>query len=921
MNTNIKRYIINFAAIACLTVAAGICNACQDDFDNPQLDVPVATQTPNTTISELKHAFWQDDTNYAEEIGTKPDGSHYIIAGTVISSDEPGNVFKSITIQDATGALSFSIDSYNLYLNYRRGQEIVLDVTGMYIGKYAGLQQIGMKEWTEKVTPPSFQVSFMSPQLFNDRAELNGLPALENIDTLVVNSFAELGATPDELMKWQSQLVRFNNVTFQNAGINTFSAYHENVSENLLDINGQQIAVRTSGYSNFWNKTLPEGRLDLVALVGYFNSSWQLTLIDYQGCMNIGNPTTSPGTEDNPYTVDQVVTLVNNGTPANGWVTGWIVGTVAPEVSQVTSDNDIEWSATPELDNTIVIGASADTKSIANAIVISVKSGSDLANYGVLANNPDNYKKQIWIKGTFTKVMSMAGITGNNGTAAEFKIDGLSIDNTIPNGNGTQSSPFNCPQVIAMNPADTTTPAAGQSSVWVAGYIVGYMPTDNSTVLSNTVFSAGDAAPETNLVLAPTPDCTDYTKCIGIQLNTTIRGALNLKAHPENLGLRLDVCGDVLKYCGAPGVKNISQYTLADGGGVTPPPPSGLSTIYSESFASELGKFSVDNVILPEAATYIWAIDSRYSCAKASAFISNTKYASESYLISPTFDLSGATKAEVSFEHAVNYFENPSRDATLWVSVDKGAWQQITINTYGTNSNFTFVSNTTDLAAYAGKKIRVAFRYISSTSAAGTWEVKNFTLKADAGKVIDDGGSGDDPNPPTPPSGEYKGDFDSFNDGATNHMSYSTYTNKTGWTATNSLIIGGSDNEGENSAPKFSFIGKSSTLAVCMNGRKDRIGTITSPTLSGGIKTLTMQYGIPYTDASIRFIVKVLQDGKVVKEQTVEQTSPTKFQAYSFSMDVNITGNFSIIIENAPTTPKDGSNGFRVAVWNLTWTN
>ena len=33
------------------------------------------------------------------------------------------------------------------------------------------------------------------------------------------------------------------------------------------------------------------------------------------------------------------------------------------------------------------------------------------------------------------------------------------------------------------------------------------------------------------------------------------------------------------------------------------------------------------------------------------------------------------------------------------------------------------------LSAYAGKKVQVAFRYTSTASKAGTWEIKNLTVK------------------------------------------------------------------------------------------------------------------------------------------------------------------------------------------------
>ena len=36
-----------------------------------------------------------------------------------------------------------------------------------------------------------------------------------------------------------------------------------------------------------------------------------------------------------------------------------------------------------------------------------------------------NYKKQIWLKGSFAKVLGTSGITGNTGSSDEWKIDGV----------------------------------------------------------------------------------------------------------------------------------------------------------------------------------------------------------------------------------------------------------------------------------------------------------------------------------------------------------------------------------------------------------------------------------------------------------------------------------------------------------------
>lgn len=135
---------ILFGVMAMATL--GGFTSCQDDVDAPEVQVPVATKKANTTIFDFKKEYWEDATNYCKKVGTKEDGSHIIVAGRVITSDEGGNIFKSITIQDETAALAFSVNTYNLFLDYRIGQEIVVDLTDMYVGKYNGLQQMGWPE-------------------------------------------------------------------------------------------------------------------------------------------------------------------------------------------------------------------------------------------------------------------------------------------------------------------------------------------------------------------------------------------------------------------------------------------------------------------------------------------------------------------------------------------------------------------------------------------------------------------------------------------------------------------------------------------------------------------------------------------------------------------------------------------------------
>ncbi len=565
--------------------------ACQDDVDVPAVDVPKASVTPNMTILELKEEFWSDETNYAKTITDENDpGRRFIIHGRVISSDEAGNVFKSLIIQDETAAIAFSIDTYNLYLQYRVGQDVVLDVTGMDIGKYAGLQQIGRKSWYENGNTD--QVSFMSLQYFQQFAELDGMPDREKVDTIVMSSFAPITQqTPEVLRQYQSQVVRFKNVYFPEGGKRTFSVYHTSVNEEqnntLTDAAGSTITVRTSGYCTFFNEVLPVGNIDLVGILSYYNNAWQIIMIDGEGVIKVGD---RPGTKEKPYTVEQAIEAETDGIEDKGWVKGYIVGTVAPEVETVAANTDIQWTEDQPfiLANNLVIASSADVRDYSKCLVVMLPAGSKFQQFGNLRDNPANIGKEILLEGNLAKVLGTFGITGNTGTPAEFEIEGVNVaGETVPDGDGQQATPYNVGQVIAKNPDNKDVPL--ESDVWVKGYIVGYMPSSPSTTLPNTVFGAGGDV-ETNIVIAPTADCTDYTKCIGVQLpKGNIRTALNLKANPGNLGALLAVKGNLVKYCGSPGVGALTDYTL-EGAGENPgpdtPAPSGPTYTQTAEVAS-----------------------------------------------------------------------------------------------------------------------------------------------------------------------------------------------------------------------------------------------------------------------------------------------------------------------------------------------
>lgn len=150
---------------------------------------------------------------------------------------------------------------------------------------------------------------------------------------------------------------------------------------------------------------------------------------------------------------------------------------------------------------------------------------------------------------------------------------------------------------------------------------------------------------------------------------------------------------------------------------------------YEETFEKNQGDFTIDDVEL-SGLSYVWKYNSN-KYMKASAYVGGNKK-TESWLVSPKVDMSGAVNPVVSFTHCINqYFGDVTKEATVWIKESDGEWAQLTIPSYPevkSNGWSDFVDVALDVKSYAGKTVQVAFKYTSSTEHAGTWEVKNFKL-------------------------------------------------------------------------------------------------------------------------------------------------------------------------------------------------
>lgn len=405
-----KRFYFYISALLLTFLAVG----CNEDFDTPPMVVPVAQHTPNMTIAEFKEAYWDDARNFGVIIE-----EDVIIHGWVSANDESGNIYKHMYIQDETGGIGLSIDATSLYNTYRLGQELVLNLKGACIGKYNGEYLIGKQEWY--AAQSVYEAGRMPKDDFTAMVELNGLPNPDKVAPVPVKISDIAGKNDRETqLKYQGQLVMFENVEWEGAnGELPYAESGQTTTRQIKDEQGNLFDVTNSGYSNWYSAPMPLGKGNVVG-IAYLTGQdgWKLYLRDTKDCIGFDEGT--KGTLKDPYTVNEAIEVMN--TDVSGWVTGYIVGAVAPEVTEVKSANDVEWTAPTTLDNTLVIGESPETRDLEHCLVVALPQGTPFRAMASTKTFPELLGTQIWVKGKFATFMGTNGITENSGSKDEFKL-------------------------------------------------------------------------------------------------------------------------------------------------------------------------------------------------------------------------------------------------------------------------------------------------------------------------------------------------------------------------------------------------------------------------------------------------------------------------------------------------------------------
>ena len=269
-----------------------------------------------------------------------------VIKGQVTTSDQVGNLYKSLYIQDETAGIEIKIGRNGLYNEFKLGQWLYVDCTGLTVGNYNGMINVGYADPSGEyetaylehpyiIDAHVFKGAYAEPvkPVVVTEADLHkkvNLGRLVTIKDLKYDDHIFLLAyvDPDGNRKDNSNRIFIDEEGPDNYGVNTWACSESKWEEYLnagcfddvespagtvkdyrnadgsYDIGSMaysvsqyfkmgktDVQVRSSGYARFADTELPEEVLDgtetvtLTGILTDYKGAAQFTLIDLDGVM------------------------------------------------------------------------------------------------------------------------------------------------------------------------------------------------------------------------------------------------------------------------------------------------------------------------------------------------------------------------------------------------------------------------------------------------------------------------------------------------------------------------------------------------------------------------------------------------------------------------------------------------------------
>lgn len=238
-----------------------------------------------------------------------------MIKGVITGNDISGNLYNEVALQDETGAILVCINASGLYGYLPVGQEILVNLNGLYIGGYGKQAEIGGIYTNLKTGATSIgkMDRYTWQEHFKSIGEADATKAVpEEFDMTKLGDADYLEANAGKLMTIKA--VKFTNAN----GKTVWAANDETTNQTLADastgkmINSNQLVVRTSGYARFANAVLPDGPYDITGIFTRYNNVWQILVRNTDDLAEVSLD--KSGTEEDPYTVSEALAIINAGT-------------------------------------------------------------------------------------------------------------------------------------------------------------------------------------------------------------------------------------------------------------------------------------------------------------------------------------------------------------------------------------------------------------------------------------------------------------------------------------------------------------------------------------------------------------------------------------------------------------------------------
>ena len=303
--------LFNYIFIALISIF--VVSACVDNtFDEPDYPFKDPDISTNTNIKELKSRHSSGAFELIED--------DLIFSAIVIANDSSGNFYKKIIVQDETAGIEILIDGRDLYGKYAVGRKVFVKANNLVLGDDHGVIQLGALVSEGSLIAIPFK-------------EVGDIVVGGSLNNQVIAKEMKIGQFSDDDI---SSLIKFTDVQFANGEIGAKFAdgtAHVDVNRVLIDCSKKQFIVRTSGYAEFANDTIPSKNGELTCILGKYKSDYQGYLRNL-GDINFYQERCNGGTGEIFFDKD----FEDGDIYSGGWTTQIVTGSTNWEASEYHDD-------------------------------------------------------------------------------------------------------------------------------------------------------------------------------------------------------------------------------------------------------------------------------------------------------------------------------------------------------------------------------------------------------------------------------------------------------------------------------------------------------------------------------------------------------------------------------------------------------